>query len=67
MIKYRKGSLNRKADVLSRKAEYRKGLLKNKVTILTKREDRLIRLYKRTLVTVIRVRLTEVVNKIKKA
>ncbi len=67
MIKYRKGSLNRKVDVLSRKAEYRKGLPKNKATILIKEKDRLIRLYKRTLVIIIRVRLTEVVNKIKEA
>ncbi len=67
MIKHRKGSLNKKADALSRKAEYRKGLLRNKVTILTKEKDGLIRLYERTLVIVIRVRLTEVVNEIKKA
>ncbi len=52
---------------MSRKAEYRKGLPKNKATILIKRKDRLIRLYERTLIIVIRVKLIKVVNKIKEA
>ncbi len=54
MIKHRKGSLNRKADALSRKAEDRKSMLKNKATLLTKGKDRLIRLYKKTLITALK-------------
>ncbi len=42
-------------------------MLKNKATILTKEGDRLIRLYKKTLATALRVKLTKVTKKIREA
>ncbi len=67
VIRHRKGSLNRKADALSQKAEYRKRLLRNKATIFTKGKDRLIRLYNKTLVTAIKTSLIKTTKEIKEA
>ncbi len=67
MIKYRKGSLNRKADALSQKAEYRKGLPSNKATILTKGKNGLIRLYGKTLALAITASLDNTTKEIKEA
>jgi len=67
VIKHRKGSLNGKADALSRKAEYRKGLPKNEATILTKGKDGLIRLHQKTLATAMTISLPEATKEIKEA
>ncbi len=42
-------------------------MLKNKATILTKKKNRLIRLYKKTLATALRVRLDNITKEIRKA
>jgi hypothetical protein len=67
VIKHRKGSLNGKADALSRKAEYRKGLPNNEATILTKGKDGLIRLHGKTLALAMTASLDNATKEIKEA
>ena len=54
MIKYRKGSENGRADVLSRKLEYSQDIPKNEATILQVNKDGL-RLYQRTITMALKV------------
>jgi hypothetical protein len=42
-------------------------MLKNKAILLIKEKDRLIRLYKKTLVTALKTRLTDATEEIRKA